>query len=82
MTQFELYLDDDRRRGPTLTFVVLTDGDVAHRVAQRLLTESPHHRGVEVCSMGLRVFGLGSCAGPATATGSDGQRQARQDNPC
>jgi hypothetical protein len=59
---FEFYLDDDRYSVPTLKLVVADDEARALAVAQTLLDESGHHRGVEVCVAGERVTGLGSFA--------------------
>ena len=62
MNQFELFVDDDRYRVPTLTFVMVTDTHRALEIAEGLMGESPHHHGVEVCQRGRRLFGIGSCA--------------------
>lgn len=59
---FEFYLDDDRYAVPTLKFIVADDVTEAEAVAQRLLDESPHHLGIEICVAGERLRGLGSFA--------------------
>jgi hypothetical protein len=57
---FEFYLDDDRYAVPTLKLVAADDEHDALVVAWRLLDESDHHRGVEVCLDGERLAGLGT----------------------
>jgi len=59
---FEIYVDDDRYAVPTFHLIPAEDEDVAFRVARRLLEESPHHLGVEVCLDGRRLTGIGSFA--------------------
>jgi hypothetical protein len=59
---FELYLDDDRYAVPTLKLVPADDQAGALQAAWRLMDESAHHRGVEVCLDGERLAGLGSFA--------------------
>ncbi|WP_293677982.1 hypothetical protein [uncultured Phenylobacterium sp.] len=59
---FEIYLDDDRYAVPTLHLVIADDPEMAFTVAERLLADSPHHLGVEICRGGQRVAGLGSYA--------------------
>jgi hypothetical protein len=59
---FEFYLDDDRYAVPTLKLVAADGENDALVVAWRLLDESVHHRGVEVCLDGERLTGLGSFA--------------------
>ena len=59
---FEIYLDDDRYAVPTLHLVVADDAVIALAIAQRMLVDSPHHLGAEVCLDGQRVGGLGSFA--------------------
>jgi hypothetical protein len=59
---FELFLDDDRYAVPTFHLVVSEDVGGVLNTAQRLLEESDHHRGVEVCRGGERLDGLGSFA--------------------
>lgn len=59
---FEIYLDDDRYAVPTLHLVVADDPAMAFTMAERLLADSPHHLGVEICLEGRRLAGLGSFA--------------------
>jgi hypothetical protein len=59
---FEIYLDDDRYSVPTLHLVVADDPTMALAIATRLIEDSPHHLGAEVCLDGQRVAGLGSFA--------------------
>lgn len=59
---FEIYLDDVRYLVPTLKLIAAPDEDSAIKIAQLLLEESAHHRGVEVCQGGQRVAGLGTYA--------------------
>ena len=59
---FELYLDDDRYAVPTLKLIEAGDEVEALSVARRLLHESPHHRGAELCRDGRRLAGLGTYA--------------------
>jgi hypothetical protein len=57
---FELHIDDDRYRIPTLAFMTMSDEQRALEFAQEKLTESRHHLGVEVRENGVRLFGLGT----------------------
>jgi hypothetical protein len=66
---FEVYVDDDRYAVPTLHLVPAENESMALKVAQRLLAESPHHLGVELCLEGRRLTGLGSFANRRAATG-------------
>ena len=59
---FEIYLDDDRYAVPTLHLVVADDPAMAFVMAERLIADSPHHLGAEICLDGRRVAGLGSYA--------------------
>jgi hypothetical protein len=59
---FEIYLDDDRYSVPTLHLVVADDPAMALTMAERLLADSPHHLGAEICVAGERVAGLGTFA--------------------
>ena len=70
---FEFYLDDDRYAVPTLKLVAADDERDALIVAWRLMDESAHHRGVEVCLNGERLTGLGSLAARQVST--EGRRQ-------
>lgn len=59
---YEIYTDDDRYSVPTLHLVVAADEARALNVARRLIADSPHHLGAEVCLRGRRVAGFGSFA--------------------
>ncbi len=59
---FEIYLDDDRYAVPTLHLIVADDPAIALALAQKMVADSPHHLGAEVCRKGERVAGLGSFA--------------------
>jgi hypothetical protein len=56
---FELYIDDDRYSVPTLHLVSAADQAAALAIARRLVAESPHHLGAEICLDGERLVGLG-----------------------
>lgn len=60
MRDFEIYIDDDRYRAPTLIFVHMSDEQRVREFAQLKLDEDKRHRGVEVREDGVRLFGLGS----------------------
>ncbi len=60
MQTFELYIDDDRYTVTTLRFLLLRDARRAREKAESAMSESAHHRGVEVYRGGARLFGLGS----------------------
>ena len=66
---FEVYLDDDRYAVPTLHLIMADDQEKARIIVERMLDDSPHHRGAEICLAGRRLVGLGSFAvgrpGPA-----------------
>ena len=62
LRQFQLLVDDDRYDAPTLHLVVVGDVIRALAEAERLIDRSTHHRGVEICEHGRRLFGLGSRA--------------------
>ena len=59
---FEIYLDDDRYVVPTLHLVVVNNSEMALAIAKRLVDDSPHHLGAEICLDGERVAGIGSFA--------------------
>lgn len=76
MRNFAFLVDDDRYSVPTLTLVTTTDEVRAREIAQRILRDSAHHRGVEVCEDERRLFGIGSQA-DAVRPSSDSPLQAR-----
>lgn len=57
---FEVYIDDDRYAVPTLKLVEAEDERAAADLAGRMLSESGHHRGVELCREGRRLIALGT----------------------
>jgi hypothetical protein len=59
---FEIFVDDDRYAVPTLHLVAADDVAAAMAIAARMVAESPHHLGAELCRDGLRIGGLGSFA--------------------
>lgn len=59
---FEIYVDDDRYAVPTLHLITAADEPGAFAVAERMVAESPHHLGAEICLEGQRLAGLGSFA--------------------
>jgi hypothetical protein len=59
---FELYIEDDRYRTPTLIFVHMSDEQRVREFAEAKLGEDTRHRGVEVRENGVRLFGLGTLA--------------------
>ena len=59
---YELYLDDDRYAVPTLHLIPARDEATALEIAARLLAESKHHRGAELCLGDERLAGLGTFA--------------------
>ncbi len=80
MRSFHLYVDDVREVQPRLMLLGVRDEARATAIARRVLGESEHHRGVELCENGVRVMGLGSferrscCAPRSTASGWRGAR--------
>jgi hypothetical protein len=62
MRTFHFYVDD-ARCGTPREFVVEAGGeDRARTLAERMLADSEHHLGVEVCEDGQRLLGVGSFA--------------------
>ena len=62
MRTFQIYIDDDRYSVPTLHLATVAGEARALEIAKRLLEDSDHHLGVEVCEEGKPLFGLGSLA--------------------
>jgi hypothetical protein len=62
MRTFHFYIDDRRSGSPRELQVQARDEQRARQLAERMLAESEHHLGVEVCEQGVRRFGLGSFA--------------------
>jgi len=63
---FEVFVDDDRYTVPTLHLVSAADERRARELAESLMRESAHHRGVELRWEGARLYGAGSLAGAAS----------------
>jgi hypothetical protein len=59
---FEIYVDDDRYAVPTLHLVIAADQGAATTIAERMVAESPHHLGAELCLEGRRLAGMGTFA--------------------
>jgi hypothetical protein len=62
---FQLIVADERQSAPGLLIVVAGDEARARQIAERVLAESPHYRGVEVLEYGLRLFSIAK-ADPST----------------
>jgi len=62
MRTFHFYVDDARSDDPRELVVQTRDHLRAREMAEKMQAESEHHRGVEVCEKGSRLFGLGSFA--------------------
>jgi hypothetical protein len=60
MTTFQLFIDDDRYRVPTLSFLTIQNEERARAMAMVALCESSHHLGVALYESERRLFGLGS----------------------
>ena len=58
MRTFEIYVTDDRYSVPTLLLATVNEEARAREIAERLLDESVHHLGVEVCEGGRLLFSL------------------------
>jgi hypothetical protein len=59
---FEIYLDDSRYAVPTLYLVPADDEATARQIAARMLEESSHHLGAELCYDGQLLAALGTFA--------------------
>jgi hypothetical protein len=62
MTDYEVYIDDDRYRVPSLYLITANSDMRARRVIEDLWRSSEHHQGVELRRDGERLVGLGSLA--------------------
>lgn len=58
---FEVYIDDSRYTVPTLYLIAANEAG-AIEAAQRMLADSPHHLGAELCLDGRRLIGFGTFA--------------------
>ena len=59
---FEIYLDDSRYAVPTLHLVSANDVQAAQLIAKKMLDESVHHRGAELCHDGQLLVAMGTLA--------------------
>ena len=59
---FEIYLDDRRYAVPTLHLAPADDTAAAQMLAQRMIEESEHHLGAEICYDGELLASLGTFA--------------------
>lgn len=59
---FEIYLDDSRYAVPTLHLVPADDSAAARQIVQRMIDESEHHLGAELCFDGELLASLGTFA--------------------
>lgn len=59
---FEIYLDDSRYAVPTLHLVPADDEVTAQQIVQRMIDESEHHLGAEICFDGRLLAALGTFA--------------------
>ena len=59
---FEIFVDDDRYAVPTLYLVAAQDQADALSIAKRMVADSGHHLGAELCLDGQRIAGVGSFA--------------------
>jgi hypothetical protein len=70
MRTYEVYIQDNRYRVPTLRLLEAIDPVAARTTAESFMRESTHHLGVEVCQRGVRVFAMGSYRRRAQSVGS------------
>jgi hypothetical protein len=59
---FEIYVDDSRYAVPTLHLAPAVDFADAERIVERLIAESEHHVGAEICFDGQQLAAFGSFA--------------------
>jgi hypothetical protein len=62
MRTYHFYVDDARCGSPRELTVQARDERRARELAERMLSDSEHHLGVEVCERGHRLLGVGSFA--------------------
>ena len=63
MLLLNVYIEDDRYSVPTLQFLSVGNLTQAKAAAERLMMQSPHHRGVEMRLEDERLLGIGSYSG-------------------
>ena len=59
---FEVFIDDDRYRVPTLYLITAENETQARALAEGIWRESRHHHGVELRRSGEPLYGAGSFA--------------------
>jgi hypothetical protein len=62
MADYEVYVDDDRYKVPSLYLITASNEARARAIADELWRSSGHHHGVELRRGGERLVGLGSLA--------------------
>ena len=62
MADYEIYVDDDRYKVPSLYLITANSEARARAIADELWRSSPHHQGVELRRDGRHLAGLGSLA--------------------
>ncbi len=67
MATYQFYVDDDRYPTPTLHLADVRGDARACAFAMRFMSESPHHRGVEVVLDNRVVGGFGAVTRPRGA---------------
>ena len=67
MADYEVFVDDDRYKVPSLYLITAGSEARARAIADELWRTSLHHRGVELRRAGERVIGLGSLADALSA---------------
>ncbi|HEY3797158.1 MAG TPA: hypothetical protein VGL58_02310 [Caulobacteraceae bacterium] len=68
MSDYEVYVDDDRYQVPSLYLISANSEARARAIVDELWRGSEHHHGVEVRRDGERLWGLGSLAEGAPMT--------------
>jgi hypothetical protein len=64
---FQIFIDDNRYTVPSLYIVTVRSEQRAREIAERLVQESDHHLGAEICENGEPLMTLGSYAERAAA---------------
>ncbi len=72
MADFEVYVDDDRYKVPSLYLITARNEARARAIADELWRSSDHHLGVELRRGGERLAGLGSLADSMPAVVREG----------
>ena len=67
MADYEVFVDDDRYKVPSLYLITAGSEMRARAIADELWRTSLHHRGVELRREGERLIGLGSFAQATSA---------------